>query len=265
MPYPLSRLRAALLPALAAVLITGCAAYGPEHPSEYVVVRGDTLYAIAWRFGVERGDLIRWNGITNPDRILVGQRLLLVAPDTAPAVASTPAPARNVGPVVTAESAAAGSSPRAARPLRRQTSGIAAARPVARTSSDDADDSLARAPWRWPVRGELIRRFDADGPGRKGIEIGAGLGQTVTAAQGGEVVYSGSGLPGYGRLIIIKHSESMLSAYGFLGKILLNEGDRVRAGQPVGEVGTSSENRPALHFEIRQNGRPVDPLRYLPG
>ncbi|HND99088.1 MAG TPA: peptidoglycan DD-metalloendopeptidase family protein, partial [Plasticicumulans sp.] len=146
------------------------------------------------------------------------------------------------------------------------TAGVAAARPVAaRASADDGDDSLARGPWRWPVRGELLRRYDADGPGRKGIEIGAGLGQTVSAAQGGEVVYSGSGLPGYGRLIIIKHSESMLSAYGFLGKILLNEGDKVRAGQAIGEVGTSSENRPALHFEIRQNGRPVDPLRYLPG
>lgn len=263
MPFLLHRYRAPVTRALAALLLAGCAAYGPERPSEYVVVRGDTLYAIAWRFGIERNDLVRWNGITNPDRILVGQRLALVPPETgAPAM-------RNAGPVVVA--AEARDSPRStpvrsARVPRRTTAGVAAARPVAaRASADDGDDSLARGPWRWPVRGELLRRYDADGPGRKGIEIGAGLGQTVSAAQGGEVVYSGSGLPGYGRLIIIKHSESMLSAYGFLGKILLNEGDKVRAGQAIGEVGTSSENRPALHFEIRQNGRPVDPLRYLPG
>lgn len=111
----------------------------------------------------------------------------------------------------------------------------------------------------------MVRGFEPDVPGRKGIQIGGQLGQAVLAASRGEVVYSGSGLPGYGRLIILKHSNSLLSAYGFLGSILVKEGDIVDTGQPIAEMGASSESRPALHFEIRFNGDPIDPLRYLPG
>ena len=101
-------------------------------------------------------------------------------------------------------------------------------------------------------------------PGRKGIQISGELGQSVRAASKGEVVYSGSGLPGYGRLIIVKHSTAFLSAYGYLGRIYVKEGDMVEIGQAIAELGSSNENRPVLHFEIRQDGKPVNPLRFLP-
>jgi lipoprotein NlpD len=100
-------------------------------------------------------------------------------------------------------------------------------------------------------------------PGGKGIEIGGRLGQPVKAASPGKVVYSGSGLPGYGRLVIVQHSGSLLSAYGYLGKILVEEGDRVQRGQAIAELGSNNENRPVLHFEIRQNGKPINPMRYI--
>jgi lipoprotein NlpD len=118
--------------------------------------------------------------------------------------------------------------------------------------------------WSWPMEGKVIRAYQPDMPGGKGIEIVGTLGQAVRAASLGEVVYSGSGLPGYGRLIIVKHSDNLLSAYGYLGRIFVKEGDKVEKGQSIAELGSSGENRPVLHFEIRQDGKPVNPLQFLP-
>jgi lipoprotein NlpD len=118
--------------------------------------------------------------------------------------------------------------------------------------------------WRWPTSGSVIRDYEPDVPGGKGIQIRGELGQLVRAASPGQVVYSGSGLPGYGRLIILKHSDDLLSAYGYLGKIFVEEGDKVQLGQSIAEIGTSNENRPILHFEIRRDGKPVNPLDFLP-
>ncbi|BCX81944.1 lipoprotein NlpD [Methylomarinovum caldicuralii] len=116
--------------------------------------------------------------------------------------------------------------------------------------------------WRWPLKGVIVRNFAATG--RKGIDIAAPPGTPVRAAAPGKVVYSGSGLVGYGKLVIVKHGETYLSAYGNNRRLRVREGQRVKAGQVIGEVGRGSDGRAVLHFEIRRNGNPVDPLRMLP-
>lgn len=253
--------------ALCGAVLAGCTTGYGLRPHEYVVVRGDTLYSIAWRYGVDMRELVRINNLADPNRILVGQRLLLGddavdTNDVAPAT-DTGSPPRNAVASTTPHNDTPRSRPRRVEPPAAER--VATADGTSPAPSRDTAPTPSGRGWVWPVRGRVIRGFQPDQPGRKGIQIAAALGTTVTASRGGEIVYSGSGLPGYGRLIIVKHSESLLSAYGFLGKILSNEGDRVSAGQPIGEVGNSPENRPALHFEIRQNGKPVDPLRFLQG
>jgi lipoprotein NlpD len=118
--------------------------------------------------------------------------------------------------------------------------------------------------WAWPAAGQLVGRYAVGDPTRQGIDIAGSAGQTVAAAADGVVVYSGSGLVGYGELVIIKHSDVWLSAYGHNRKRLVSEGERVRAGQQIAEMGRSGASRDMLHFEIRQNGKPVDPLVHLP-
>ena len=118
--------------------------------------------------------------------------------------------------------------------------------------------------WRWPVDGQLLSRFEAGQPTKQGIDIAGSGGAPVRAAGDGTVVYSGSGLVGYGELIIIKHDEQWLSAYGHNRNRLVNEGAVVKAGQQIAELGRTGASRDMLHFEIRYNGKPVDPLRYLP-
>lgn len=118
--------------------------------------------------------------------------------------------------------------------------------------------------WRWPIQGPVVLGYAPALPGRKGIHISSKPGQLVRAAAPGRVVYAGGGLLGYGRLIILKHRGNLLSAYGHLRKILVKEGNRVKSGQPVAELGTSNTNHPVLYFEIRRNGKPVNPLDFLP-
>ncbi|MBX3725219.1 MAG: peptidoglycan DD-metalloendopeptidase family protein [Xanthomonadales bacterium] len=127
-----------------------------------------------------------------------------------------------------------------------------------------ASANVAGIRWRWPTQGEVIKRFSDGDLARQGIHIAGRSGQAVVAAADGEVVYSGSGLRGYGELIIIKHSAEFLSAYGHNRVRLVNEGQRVQAGQPIAEMGRTGADRDKLHFEIRRNGRPVDPQQFLP-
>jgi lipoprotein NlpD len=118
--------------------------------------------------------------------------------------------------------------------------------------------------WVWPTRGRLLRGFQPDAAGRKGIDIGGDSNQPVNAAANGKVVYAGSGLVGYGRLIIVKHNENLLSAYGHNNQLLVAEGEYVKAGQKIATMGSSGTDHTGLYFEIRKNGKPVDPLQYLP-
>lgn len=242
---------------------------------DYLVARGDTLYGIAFRHDVDFRDLARWNGITAPYTIYPGQRLSLRGPRlasapsrTAPARTSAPSPPPGTrAPVTTMPPPAAPAPVRAAPPSVANP-----ARPSPPTAATPATPpppggvrNAQGVTWRWPASGQVISRHVAGDPTRQGINIAGSSGQPVFAAAQGEVVYSGAGLIGYGELVIIKHSDEFLSAYGHNRKRLVAEGQRVAAGQQIAEMGRSGAARDMLHFEIRRNGKPVDPLPMLPG
>jgi lipoprotein NlpD len=206
------------------------------------VQRGDTLYGIAFRNGVDVKDLAAWNGIAPPYTIYPGQSLKLYpASGSRPAATTTPT----------------------RPPTGTTTRPTPPPAPITRPAATPAPANSGFA-WRWPADGHLIGRFVNGDATKQGIDIAGSGGQSVRAAADGVVVYSGAGLVGYGELIIVKHSEQWLSAYGHNRKRLVNEGQSVKAGQQIAEMGSSGASREMLHFEIRHNGKPVDPLQYLP-
>lgn len=314
----------------------------------YVVQPGDTLFRIAFRHQVSVDDLVHWNGIANPDRIQVGQRLRIgsdlpaaplpeptgtlassagaaepvtTAPDrTDPQtgvvtsavptsavaeVAPTPEPLTFSEPEPVGRPAAAGApvatrpatpppTPSLPTPSSPPTSSAASA-PVLSTANLPPDEATMPAPstaqvvptpgipvssaplgsgaaptatrggWSWPLSGRLVGTFVAGDVTRSGLDISGSEGQAIYAAADGEVVYSGTGILGYGELIVIQHPSGLLSAYGHNRKRLVTEGAKLKRGQQIAEMGRDPSGRQLLHFEIRKNGKPVDPLAYLPG
>lgn len=218
----------------------------PRPGQTVTVQRGDTLYRIAVNNRISPMDLALWNGISAPYTIYPGQRLNLY-PSSGTRTASTTRPAAATRP------ASGGTQ---ARPAVAPTQ----APPQAATPAPAASPFS----WRWPTDGQVVARYAAGDPTKQGIGIGGTAGQAVRAAADGVVVYSGSGLVGYGELVIIKHDDQWLTAYGHNRTRLVNEGARISAGQQIAEMGRSGAARDMLHFEIRYNGRPVDPMQYLP-
>lgn len=229
----------------------------------YYVRKGDTLYAIAFSYGLDAMEVAKLNGISSPYTIYPGQKLKLMPPTGGPGEADassgvkistlkTPAPAttRTVETKKPADTAKTGTAIAAAPPMPAPS--------VADSSADPGD-------WKWPTEGRVIRGFVAGDPARNGLDIAGKEGQPITASAAGQVVYSGNGLIGYGELIIVKHSENMLSAYAHNRVRLVKEGDQVWAGQKIAEMGRNSSDEQLLHFEIRQLGKPVNPMNYLPG
>ncbi len=231
-------------------------------PDIYVVKRGDTLYAIAFRFGLDYGDIARWNQLQSTDLIRTGQRLKLKPPAaTAKKPAITKPPPRS-------RPASRPYEPPPAVAQQKPGTGTAATKEPKSTSpgkSGPVPPSTAKVSWQWPASGKIIQTFKANDPARPGLDIGGTEGQAIQAAASGLVVYSGSGLIGYGELIIIKHNDRLLSAYAHNRKRIVRENDQVKAGQKIAEMGRNGSNRVMLHFEIREHGSPVDPKRYLPG
>ena len=230
----------------------GPAARRPEPAPEghYVIKPGDTLYSIAFRNQLDFRELAVWNDI-GPDYLITpGQVIRLTAPEVqaSASIQTVPMERPQPGPPATA------AIPPASAP---------APAPRAPASAPPAPELPAVTQWRWPTRGSLVKGF-GDGNGGKGIDIGGELGQPVLAAAAGKVVYSGAALKGYGELIIIKHDDVHLSAYGYNRRRLVAEGASVTAGQPIAELGLGPEQKPVLHFEIRRKGKPVDPTGYLP-
>jgi lipoprotein NlpD len=229
-------------------------------PPEYVIRQGDTLYGIAWRYKLDYQVLARWNGIGPPYRIYVGQRLRLSPPTAAAGQPPASAPAKSTKmPSVAAIPV---------KPDPRPT--VAAAPPatpsVTETSPKSQPGGAVRTSgginWQWPAQGRVE---SADSVlGERGINIFGSRGQSVRAAASGRIVYSGSGLVGYGKLIIIEHNDTYLSAYAHNDKLLVAEGARVVGGQQIAEMGSTGARQVMLHFEIRRGGKPVPPLEFLP-
>ena len=215
----------------------------PKPGATVMVARGDTLYSLATRNGISVLDLASWNALPPPYTIYPGQRLRLY-PGGARTAGTPRTPAATARPSTPATS----SSPRASTP----TPPPVVAPPVSNFA------------WRWPAEGTVISRFVAGEPTKQGIDIAGSEGAPVRAAADGTVVYSGAGLVGYGELVIVKHSDQGLSAYGHNRKRLVNEGQIVKAGDAIAEMGHSGAPRDMLHFEIRYAGKPVDPMGYLP-
>jgi len=213
---------------LIACFLAACSSTPTHSPASYVVKRGDTLYTIAWRHGLDYRDVARWNHIGRDYVIHPGQTLIL-KPSRGGSVAATPPPAKP-------------------RPPTRAAPNVPTGPPIH---------------WQWPVEGGTATLTTRPNGGH-GLTISGTLGEDVMAAADGKIVYTGSGLLGYGQLIIVKHNESYLSAYGHTQNVLAKEGDLVKAGQRIATMGNGPQGAPMLYFEIRIQGSPGNPLTLLP-
>lgn len=226
-------------------LLAGCAS-SPDRPATYTVKRGDTLYSIAWRHRLNYQDIARWNGIGRNYLIYPGQKLRLYPPAKGTRVASAP------------KRSSSAPKGRSAPPKARGTPRETPAPPPQPAASNEPP-----LRWQWPVTGGTPTLTSRPNGGY-GLTIGGKLGDEVRAAAEGRVVYTGSGLLGYGQLVIVKHNETYLSAYGHTQAVAVKEGDFVKAGQRVATMGAGPHGSPLLYFEIRVNGTPSNPLKLLP-
>ncbi|MDD5180094.1 MAG: peptidoglycan DD-metalloendopeptidase family protein [Gallionellaceae bacterium] len=254
-------------------------------PQTYVVQKGDTLYSIAFNHGLDYHELAELNGIQNPGMIKVGQEIRLLPDNAAAAVKPVPeagpaaetrlpeAPIKGQPKVVKlpySEQAVAEIEKMQEAPRKPEL--VAAAkvesRPEPKTGPDAATGNTSESEedvveWGMPTNGKVIGEF-SESANQKGIDVAGKRGQAVVASAAGKVVYSGSGLRGYGKLVIIKHNKTYLSAYAHNDQVLVKEGQNVTKGQKIAEMGSTDTDQIKLHFEIRKLGKPVDPGKYLP-
>lgn len=301
-PGLLSR-SAACCGAVALLFLAGCASTTPApvvergvpgkvatSPSSgkdfYTVKKGDTLYSIALDHGQDYKDVAAWNNLDNPNRILVGQQLRVAPADSGAGGAVV---AKPIGAGVVESRPLDGSAapvaasdgvkrePKAGKeaysdqawaktqnpaPAKESKAAEAPARSEVAPAAAAAAPAASDLNWMWPAGGKASAGFNE--ATNKGVDIAGKLGEPVLAAADGKVVYSGSGLRGYGKLVIVKHDATFLSAYAHNNNILVKEGQNVTRGQKIAEMGNSDTDQVKLHFEIRRQGKPVDPLQYLP-
>jgi len=229
-----------------------------ESPNR-TVVHGDTLYSIAWESGQDYRELAIWNRISPPYTIKPGQTLRVLPPTkTVPSHAKLDTTSKNANTANTKSASSTSKTGKAVASVSRAQIKNKT-RPV---KSSTSGKTLAGS-WAWPTDGRILKRYSYSGSS-KGLDIGGKRGQPIRAAAGGRIVYQGSGLRGYGQLIIIKHSDEFLSAYAHNDRINVKEGDVVKRGQKIASMGNTGTDRVKLHFEIRRQGVPTDPLKYLP-
>ncbi|MDD5301005.1 MAG: peptidoglycan DD-metalloendopeptidase family protein [Gallionella sp.] len=248
-------------------------------PQAHIVQKGDTLYSIAFNYGLDYHELAELNGIQDPNVISIGQEIRLF-PGSATPVAK-PAESKPAGPSIKEQPKVvkyAYSEAAVAKIEKVQDSALAAKpepklpeakpktepKPDSKTEHADANDGEEDTlEWSMPAQGKLVGEF-SEAANRKGIDIAGKLGQPVIASAPGKVVYSGSGLRGYGKLVIIKHNKTYLSAYAHNDQVLVKEGQTIARGQKIAEMGNTDADQVKLHFEVRRFGKPVDPAKYLP-
>lgn len=231
-------------------------------PGYYTVKPGDTLIRIGLETGQSHKDISRWNALENPNKIEVGQVLRVVPPvagETTAAVAVAKPVTNSTAtstPIAPAASSSATPAPAASAP---KAAPVAAAATAAGSAAAGPDEDLG---WIWPAKGPVLAEFDE--VKNKGLDIGGAAGDAVLASAEGKVVYAGEGLRGYGKLIILKHNNTFLTAYAHNQTLLVKEDQSVKKGQKIAEMGNSDADRVKLHFEVRRQGKPVDPNKYLP-
>ncbi len=237
-------------------------------PGYYRVKMGDTLYRVALEHGQNYRDIATWNNVQDPSQIEVGQLLRVAAPGANIAPSSANVANSVADSPLRPQALNAGPAPGAVAPnAMPESAGPVLPRPVSSTVANNAppkptESVVAGAmTFAWPVQGVVLDNFE-EGK-NKGINIGGVAGTAVKAAAEGRVVYAGNGLRGYGNLIIIKHNDQFLTAYAHNRALLVKENDTVKKGQEIAEMGNGDAERVMLHFEIRRQGKPVDPLTYL--
>ncbi|RLJ64741.1 peptidoglycan DD-metalloendopeptidase family protein [Sulfurisoma sediminicola] len=265
-------------------------------PGHYLVKKGDTLHRIALDHGLDYKDVVAWNNLDNPNRIEVGQQLRVVPPEGSavavvkPVTTSAPVEVKPIAPATPPATVAPAPASASTATLKRDpkggklpyseenlaslraaeggplpTAAVAPApdaKPVDKPATAASEDGID---WAWPASGSLLVGFVEGGAApNKGLDIAGKTGEPVLAAAAGKIVYVGSGLRGYGNLVIVRHSAAFLSAYAHNSKILVKEGAAVTKGQKIAEIGSSDTDQAKLHFEIRRQGKPVDPAKYLP-
>ncbi len=219
--------------------------------STRIVRAGDSLYTISWEAGLDYRDVALWNGLEAPYTLTIGQKVEL-------------SPGRgNARSTVEVQAATPSTSALVVREEQVTQSETASDSSIQINASEEPVTAPDGKPWVWPAEGKVLSRFSPD-DGRNGIDIAGSDGSPIRAAAKGKVVYAGTGLRGYGLLIIIKHDETFLTAYAHNRAVKINEGDAVQSGQIIAEMGQSGVDSVRLHFEIRRDGQPVDPLGYLP-
>lgn len=243
---------------LISLSVFGCASRGvvpledryrssaPVTKGVHTVRKGETLFAIAWRYQRDYKELARNNGIKWPYRIHPGQKIKLY----------------KTSKKVTKSNKSKTSSKKASKTTRYKKPANNA-KPVQEKVANQLDKKV-NISWSWPAQGSVVANFSSRGKVNKGINIAGRRGDPVRAAAQGVVVFSGPGLIGYGNLIIIRHNETFLSAYAHNHRLLVKEGQKVKAGQKIAEIGSTGTTRTQLHFEIRKRGKPVNPMWYLP-
>jgi lipoprotein NlpD len=226
----------------------------------YSVQEGDTLFGIALAFGQNWRDISNWNGLANPDKISVGQKLRVKPPsDNFAGAVSIPLENRESGKVeevVTGKSAIQNNE----ITLSKVTPDVVS--PEDANLNNISPDLSSSLSWIWPANGQIIEQFSESNS--KGISIAGVSGEDVYASENGKVVYSGNGLRGYGNLVILKHDEDFITAYAHNQEILVKEGESVNKGQKIAKMGMTDSDRPKLLFELRKGGKPIDPLSFLP-
>ncbi len=215
----------------------------------YVIKKGDTLYSIAWKYGLDYKQLAKWNNIRRPYTIYQGQKISLVSHKySKPIKKNTKKTISNKKIIYKKKNSY--------KPKKKKV--------TSKFTKKERLATLSSLKWAWPINGKVIQKFSPKN-GKKGIDIAINQkGKNIRAAEAGKVVYSGHGLTGYGLLLIIKHNNNYLSAYAHNSKLLVKEGSNIKKQQVIALSGKSATDRIKLHFEIRYNGKPVDPLRYLP-
>lgn len=240
-----------------------------QHPEFYTVKKGDTLFSIALEHGLDYKELAQWNGVDNPNVIHSGQQLRISPPSGGAVASPIKAPVTVAGrPVGNTDTLK--TEPRAVkRPYSEQAVVQAKAEPLREKEETKPQtgqpagngDNDGHIDWAWPANGKVLSTFSES---TKGVDIAGKQGQPVYASAAGEVLYSGSGIRGYGKLIVIKHNNGYSTVYAHNSEILVKEGQTVAKGQKIAEMGDSDAEQVKLHFEIRRLGKPVDPMKYLP-
>lgn len=214
----------------------------------HTVTVGDTIYNISVRYGVTPSALMQLNAVTDPTQLAIGRVLHIPESTAAPREVTMPEGVR-VNRIEHVAPTSAAAAP-AAEPV-----------PAAKAAEKPAAAVVPGTRMIWPVRGTVLSDFAKNG---KGLDIGAAAGSVVVSAGAGEVIFVGSGVKGYGQLVIVRHTPTLVTAYGHNSKIVVQTGDKVKAGQKIAESGNTEAERPMLRFEVRDRGQPVDPMKFLP-